>query len=92
DLRVAERQGIGVDRMVREMVRVGHPQPGIEEVAGPYVRTTLVGETLDEPWMAWLSQVQPRPLTRDVSAVLILRHLVDRVWIDETTAAALTQV
>lgn len=92
DLRVAERQGIGVDRMVREMVRLGHPRPEIEEIPGPYVRTTLVGESLDEPWMAWLGKVEPRHLTQDVSAVLILRHLVERVWIDEIRAARLTQV
>lgn len=92
NLRVAERQGIGVDRMVREMVRVGHPRPEIEEIAGPYVRTTLVGESLDEPWMGWLNRIEPRPLTRDVSAVLILRHLVDRIWIDGNVAASLTQV
>lgn len=92
NLRVAERQGIGVDRMVREMVRMGHPQPEIEEIAGPYVRTTLLGESLDEPWMAWLSRVEPRDLTRDVSAVLILRHLVDHVWIDSRSAARLAQV
>lgn len=92
DLRVAERQGIGVDRMVREMVRLGHPRPEIEEIPGPYVRTTLVGESLDEPWMTWLGKVEPRHLTQDVSAVLVLRHLVERVWIDERMAARLTQV
>lgn len=35
DLRIAEREGIGVDRMVREMVRMGYSRPVIREIDGP---------------------------------------------------------
>jgi ATP-dependent DNA helicase RecG len=40
-LRVAEREGIGVDRMVRDMIRVGLAPPLVEKVDGPMVRTAL---------------------------------------------------
>lgn len=42
-LRLGEREGIGVDRMVRDMLAIGRPEPGISEIAGPYVRVSLVG-------------------------------------------------
>ncbi len=92
DLKVAEREGIGVDRMVREMVRVGHRPPDIREITGPMVRTSLVGESLDEAWIRWLAAIQPREETQDVNSLLVIRRLVDRGWVDEATAAPLIQL
>lgn len=92
DLRVAEREGIGVDRMVREMLRLGHQPPVIRETTGPYVRASLVGDTLDEPWIDWLSKVEPVEESSDVSSLLILRRLVDTGWVDERSCAALIQL
>lgn len=45
-LRLAEREGIGVDRMIRDMVTLGRPEPEISEIAGPAVRVALLGGTL----------------------------------------------
>lgn len=92
DLRVAEREGVGVDRMVREMVRVGHQPPAIREITGPFVRTSLVGDALDEPWIGWLAGIEPAEESADVSSLLLLRHLITRGWVDENTAAPLIQL
>lgn len=46
-LRIAERQGVGVDRMYGDMIRHGHPSPVIEELDGVAVRTVLAGERPD---------------------------------------------
>ncbi len=92
DLRVAEREGIGVDRMVGEMLRVGHQSPVIREISGPFVRTSLVGDTLDEAWIAWLGSLRPEEEAVDVSSLLMLRRLVNTGWVDEQRAAPLVQL
>ena len=91
DLRIAEREGVGVDRMVREMVRIGHQPPVIREITGPYVRASLVGDALDVPWISWLGDIEPNEESADVSSLLLLRHLLDRGWIDEQQAVPLIQ-
>lgn len=92
DLRVAEREGIGVDRMVRDMVRIGHPPPDIREITGPFVRTSLVGDAIDEPWVAWLARVEPKEESQDINSLLILRRLLTDRWVDTTSAAPLIQL
>lgn len=92
DLRVAEREGVGVDRMVREMLRVGHMPPDIREIGGPFVRASLVGDALDESWMEWLAAFTPREETQDVNSLLLLRRLTTSGWVDATTAAPLIQL
>jgi ATP-dependent DNA helicase RecG len=91
-LRIAEREGIGVDRMVREMVRVGHRPPVIREIEGPTVTATLVGDALDESWIEWLSKIRPPEESMDVSSLLILDRLLTQGWIDEGVAAPLIQL
>ncbi len=92
DLRVAEREGIGVDRMVREMLRVGHQPPDIREISGPFVRASLIGDTLDEPWITWLASIDPREESQDLNSLLILRRLVTVGWVDHIRAAELIQL
>ncbi|MGI8700623.1 MAG: ATP-binding protein [Nocardioidaceae bacterium] len=92
DLRVAEREGIGVDRMVREMVRVGYQPPAIRQITGPFVRTSLVGDALDEPWIGWLAGIEPAEESNDVSSLLLLRQLVTKGWVDEQAAVPLVQL
>lgn len=92
NLRVAEREGIGVDRMVREMIRVGHQPPDIREISGPFVRASLVGDALDEAWMAWLSEIDPAEESDDVYSLLLLRQLVRVGWVDAGSAAPLIQL
>ncbi|MCA9530634.1 MAG: putative DNA binding domain-containing protein [Myxococcales bacterium] len=92
DLRIAEREGIGVDRMVAEMIRVGHGPPEIQEIDGPSVRVSLVGDDLDEAWMAWLAELEPREESRDLNSLLLLRHLVRHGWLDVICASPLLQL
>ncbi|MGV1003641.1 MAG: ATP-binding protein [Candidatus Nanopelagicales bacterium] len=87
-LRVAERKGVGVDRMITDMVGVGHPAPRIEEISGPYVRTSLVGDDLDSSWITWLQSLDPSNEAEDLNSLLILRHLVDIGWIAPPPGAA----
>lgn len=90
-LRVAEREGIGVDRMVADMVSVGHPAPVIEEVPGPYVRAELIGDDLDVAWIRWLRALEPQSEADDLNSLLILRQLVETGWIDPLRAARTIQ-
>lgn len=92
DLKVAEREGIGVDRMVREMVRVGHAPPEIREIPGPYVRASLIGENLDEAWIKWLASLSPKDEAQDINSLLLLRTLVNQGWVDVTDAASIIQL
>jgi ATP-dependent DNA helicase RecG len=90
-LRVAELEGIGVDRMVGDMVRLGYPAPTIEEVAGPFVRAVLVSRRLDEGWMAFLGDLTPSGTADDLDALLVLQRLVQHRWIDVDLTASLVQ-
>lgn len=90
-LRVAEREGVGVDRMIADMVGVGHAPPSIEEIGGPYVRTVLIGDDLDVSWITWLREIQPDGAADDVNSLLLLRELRSRGWMDEHRAARLIQ-
>lgn len=91
-LRVAEREGQGVDRMMREMISVGHAPPDIREITGPYVRTALVGDNVDLAWMAWLADILPAERRQDLHCLLILRRLTITGWVDVVSAAELIQL
>jgi len=90
-LRVAEREGIGVDRMTRDMIRVGHATPEIIEIPGPYVRATLIGGDVDETWVAWLQEIHPAVVAEDLNCLLALTRLVQNGWIDPVTTARVIQ-
>jgi ATP-dependent DNA helicase RecG len=89
-LRLAEREGVGVDRMVRDMLALGHPGPHIEEVPGPYVRVGLVGGDPDEQLLALLASVQPS-ISQDVEALLLINYLTQAGWVDVQRAAPILQ-
>lgn len=78
--------------MVREMLRVGHQPPVIQELDGPYVRASLVGDAIDDAWIAWLGTIEPADEASDVSSLLILRQIVSHGWIDEVGAAKAIQL
>jgi ATP-dependent DNA helicase RecG len=90
-LRIAEREGVGVDRMVRDMLRLGYPRPAIDEIPGPMVRTALIGEAPDAPWMRFLSELQPPTAGADLDILLLLDQLVKEGWIDAPRAAPVLQ-
>ena len=90
-LGLAEDEGIGVDRMVIEMLAVGHSRPGFEETAGPAVKTMLFGGNPDEELIDFLSSLEPGEQSRDVDLLLVLDHLLSQRWVDSTTASSSTQ-
>ena len=90
-LRLAEREGIGVDRMVRDMLAIGRPEPEISEVAGPYVRVGLIGGDPEPEVLEFLSQLEPPSTQSDVDALLLIDQLSRRGWIDVTAAAPVLQ-
>jgi ATP-dependent DNA helicase RecG len=91
-IRVAEQQGIGVDRMVGDMLRFGLHAPDISEHDGPEVVTTLVGQAIRESWMRWLRLFDDRDVTEDLRLLMIAETLASRGWIDAQVAARRLQV
>jgi len=91
NLRLAEREGIGVDRMVRDMLAIGRPEPEISEITGPYVRVGLVGGEPDAQVVEFLSAIRPPVVTKDVDALLLIDHLSRHGWVDVNAAAPILQ-
>jgi ATP-dependent DNA helicase RecG len=69
-LGLVDKQGIGVDRMYREMVTLGHRPPLLTEEPGPRVRVRLVGGKPVIPVMRLTSRIQPTARQRDVQVAL----------------------
>ena len=90
-LRIAERQGVGVDRMFADMVRHGHPSPVIEELDGVAVRTVLAGERPDQGWIEWIAAIEPDP-RRDLRILITLHHLATQRWTDPIDLAPVLQL
>ena len=90
-LRLGEREGIGVDRVVRDMLAIGRPEPEISEITGPYVRVSLVGGDPDSEIVEFLSSLEPPATASDVDALLIIDHLTRTGWIDTATAMPILQ-
>jgi ATP-dependent DNA helicase RecG len=86
-LRIAEREGIGVDRMVADLLALGHSAPTIEEIPGPYVRAVLLGGPPDPRWTTMLDACQPLTIRRDVDLLLLIDHLLEKGWVDAEQAA-----
>lgn len=91
-IRVAEQEGIGVDRMVSDMLRLGLPAPSIVEQDGPQVVTSLVGQTIRESWMRWLRLFDDRDVIEDLRLLMIADTLAARRWIDGDVAGRRLQV
>lgn len=75
-LRLAEQEGVGVDRMFRDMVSVGHGVPTIRERAGR-VRCVLVGGEPSAPLVALMASLD-EDSQEDVDLALILHTLLKR--------------
>lgn len=90
-LRLSEREGIGVDRMVAEMLAVGYPAPEIEELPGPHIRVALVGGTPDLKWMEFLNSTSADSISRDVDSQLLLDLLIRFGWFDVDRASPALQ-
>lgn len=90
-LRLGEREGIGVDRVVHDMLAIGRPEPEISEVPGPYVRVSLVGGDPDPEVIEFLASLEPTTAASDVDALLLIDHLTKTGWADVATAAPVLQ-
>lgn len=88
-LGLVDKQGIGVDRMYREMVTLGHRPPLLIEEPGPRVRTRLVGGRPVVPVMRLTSHIQPVARQRDVQVALVVYTLLHRPF---TTAEQMATV
>lgn len=90
-LRLAEREGIGVDRMVGDMLALGRPEPEIIEMEGPAVRVSLLGGEPDREIIGLLGALEPHEATQDLDIVLLVDHLSRKVFIDIEGASRVLQ-
>jgi ATP-dependent DNA helicase RecG len=88
-LRLSEREGIGIERMVSDMLALGHREPEIVEVPGPFVRVSLAGGDPDASVVAFVAAIEPRG--NNWEALLVIQHLRRNGWIDAAHAAPVLQ-
>ena len=74
-LRLAEQEGVGVDRMYRDMIRTGHEPPSIIDTGGR-IRCTLLGGVPFEPIVELVGSL-PDDAQDDVDVALIVHALLD---------------
>ena len=89
-LGLAEREGIGVDRMVRDMLAIGRPAPVIAEVDGPYVRVVLLGGAPDIAVVDLVAALTPAH-AGNVDSLLLIEHLTRNGWVDAESTTELLQ-
>lgn len=90
-LRLVDRQGIGVDRMYREMITIGHRPPLIQERPGPEIRTALTGGRPDVPVLDLVGAIRPEVRQRDVNVAVLMYGLLHRPFLTTASAAAALQ-
>lgn len=90
-LGLVDKQGIGVDRMYREMVTLGHQPPRIVEEPGPRVRAKLVGGAPVVPIMRLTTRLQPAARQRDVQVALVVHALLHNPFTTADRMANLLQ-
>lgn len=90
-LGLVERQGVGVDRMYREMIALGHRPPLIREVPGPRVRTRLVGGAPLAAVVSVMSAIEPPARQRDVRVALTIHAVLRDGFAASRTVAPLLQ-
>ncbi len=90
-LGLVEKQGLGVDRMYREMVTLGHRPPLIVEDGGPRVHMRLVGGHPVVPVMALAGGIEPAIRRRDVRVALVVDALLREPFITADRIAGLLQ-
>lgn len=91
-IKVAEREGVGVDRMIADMLRLGLRRPDIHEIPGPHVLVTLAGDHPDVAWIAWLDRFDDPAARHDLRHLMAVDHLVRQGWIDLDVLAPVLQL
>ena len=84
---LVDKQGVGVDRMYQSMITLGHRPPTIEQVAGPYIETTLSGGPPVPSVVELTSKIVPEPRQRDYRIAIIVYQLLSRAYVTEETVA-----
>ena len=90
-LRLSEREGIGVDRMVRDMLALGHHKPEITQTAGPRVRVSLIGGEPDKQTVTLFASMEPSATSGDVDIILLVTHVIQTGWVDVERARPILQ-
>ena len=90
-LQLAEREGIGVDRMTADMLVIGRPPPIFSEIEGPYVRVTLFGGEPDKSMIGFVGAIEPEASRSDVDLLLVVEHMIRHGWADAGTVAPTLQ-
>jgi ATP-dependent DNA helicase RecG len=88
-LRLAEQEGVGVDRMFRDMVSVGHAVPTIADRGGR-VRCVLVGGEPSEPVVKLMASLST-DAQDDVDLALILHTLLERANVSPSELTSVLQ-
>ncbi|WIM67758.1 DUF5635 domain-containing protein [Corynebacterium breve] len=88
---LVDKQGVGVDRMYRAMISLGHTVPVIEEVAGPYVHVTLVGGQPKRPVLEVMDAVRPAERRDDYRLSIILHQLLHKPFLTISSLARALQ-
>ena len=89
---LVERQGIGVDRMYRDLVTLGHRPPTIREEPGPQVRTRLVGGQPLAAVLAVVGALEPAERQNDVRVALTVHILLRDGFVTPASLGRLLQV
>ncbi len=71
-LGLVEQEGVGVDMMFAEMIRIGSRPPLIEVLPDPAVRIDLYGRQVDETWYRFFANLLPPGGQDDVDAALLV--------------------
>lgn len=90
-LRLVEKQGIGIDRMFRDMIALGHRPPTITEQPGPRVRTRLVGGNPVVPVMTLVGAIEPVFRRGDGRVAIIVHRLLHEPFLTVADAAVALQ-
>ena len=69
---LVEQEGVGIDMMFAEMVRVGSRPPLIERLPDPAVRIVLYGQRPDDLWYRFFVSLAPQSGMDDVDAALVV--------------------
>ncbi len=88
-LGLAEEAGVGIDRMYREMARVGHVPPQFEESVDQ-VRVTLLGGAPNAPLTRFVATL-PTAEADDADAMLILFTLLSKRVVTASHLSGLLQ-
>ncbi len=67
---LVEREGVGMDMMFAEMIRIGSRPPLIESLPDPAVRIVLYGRRVNQNWYEFFRNLVPPTGPNDVDAAL----------------------